>query len=89
MVNLMKPGSVIVDLAAENGGNFETTKPGQLYTNEKGIIHIGYKQMPVRLAGQSSALYANNITKFLLSIGDQKENFYVDLNVIFDIKLTS
>ena len=87
MVNLMKPGSVIVDLAAENGGNFETTKPGQLYTNENGIIHIGYKQMPVRLPGQSSMLFANNITKFLLSIGDQKDNFYIDLNVIFNFNL--
>jgi NAD(P) transhydrogenase len=81
MIALMKPGSVLVDLAAENGGNFETTKPGEMYTDSNGIIHIGYKQMPNRLPGQSSALYANNITKFLLSMGDQKENFYIDLNV--------
>ncbi|CAK5086808.1 unnamed protein product [Meloidogyne enterolobii] len=80
MISLMKPGSVVVDLAAESGGNFETTRPGEVYTNENGVLHIGYKQMPNRLPGQSSALYANNITKFLLAIGDQKENFFIDLN---------
>jgi len=83
MISLMKPGSVVVDLAAESGGNFETTRPGEVYTNENGVLHIGYKQMPNRLPGQSSALYANNITKFLLAIGDQKENFFIDLNVIY------
>uniref|UniRef100_A0A914NEN1 NAD(P) transhydrogenase, mitochondrial n=1 Tax=Meloidogyne incognita TaxID=6306 RepID=A0A914NEN1_MELIC len=80
MISLMKPGSVVVDLAAESGGNFETTRPGEVYTNENDVLHIGYKQMPNRLPGQSSALYANNITKFLLAIGDQKENFFIDLN---------
>lgn len=85
MISLMKPGSVVVDLAAESGGNFETTRPGEVYTNENDVLHIGYKQMPNRLPGQSSALYANNITKFLLAIGDQKENFFIDLNVIYII----
>jgi H+-translocating NAD(P) transhydrogenase len=82
MIALMKPGSVVVDLAAETGGNFETTRPGELYTDGNGVVHIGYKQLPNLMPGQSSALYANNITKFLLAIGDQKENFYIDLNVI-------
>lgn len=40
MIESMKPGSVVVDLAAEAGGNIETTKPGQLY-NYNGVIHIG------------------------------------------------
>uniref|UniRef100_A0A915E5W5 NAD(P) transhydrogenase, mitochondrial n=1 Tax=Ditylenchus dipsaci TaxID=166011 RepID=A0A915E5W5_9BILA len=78
MIALLKPGSVLVDLAAENGGNFETTLPGELYTDPNGVIHIGYTDFANRLPTQSSNLYANNITKFLLSIGD-KENFYVDL----------
>ena len=82
MISLMKHGSVIVDLAAESGGNFETTRPGEVYTDGNGVLHIGYKQMPNRLPGQSSALYANNITKFLLAIGDQKDNFFIDLKVI-------
>lgn len=65
----MKPGSVIVDLAAEAGGNVETTRPGQLYTSPEGVTHIGYTNLPARLPTQSSTLYSNNITKFLLSLG--------------------
>lgn len=64
----MKPGSVIVDLAAESGGNIETTRPGEIYTLND-ITHIGYTDLPSRLPTQSSTLYANNISKFLLSIG--------------------
>ncbi|VDM39808.1 unnamed protein product [Toxocara canis] len=79
MVATMKPGSVLVDLAAEAGGNIETTRPGQLYTDSNGVIHIGYTDLPSRLPTQSSTLYANNITKFLMSIGS-KEHFNVDLN---------
>ncbi|CAD5231007.1 unnamed protein product [Bursaphelenchus okinawaensis] len=79
MVDLMKPGSVIVDLAAENGGNVETTKPGELYVSDNGVTHIGYTNMAAKLPTQSSTLYSNNITKFLLSLGDGKENFYVNL----------
>ena len=74
----MKPGSVVVDLAAEAGGNIETTRPGEKYVY-KDVTHIGYTDLPSRLAGQSSNLYANNISKFLLSIGSQ-EHFYIDLN---------
>lgn len=77
MVDTMKPGSVIVDLAAEAGGNVETTKPGELY-KYKDIIHIGYSDLPSRLPTQASTLYGNNITKLLLSMGD-KDNFYINL----------
>ncbi|KAK0390468.1 hypothetical protein QR680_019368 [Steinernema hermaphroditum] len=69
MIASMKPGSVVVDLAAESGGNIETTRPGEVYTDSNGVIHIGYTDLPGRLPTQSSTLYANNITKFLLSIG--------------------
>lgn len=65
----MKPGSVVVDLASEAGGNIESTKPGQLYIDENGVCHIGYTDLPSRLPTQSSTLYGNNISKFLLSIG--------------------
>lgn len=73
----MKPGSVIVDLAAEAGGNVETTRPGELYVH-KDVIHIGYTDLPSRLPTQSSTLYANNISKFLLSIG-QQDHWHIDL----------
>lgn len=68
VVDRMKPGSVIVDLAAEAGGNFETTRPGELYKYND-VTHIGYTDLPSRLPTQSSTLYSNNISKFLLSIG--------------------
>ena len=74
----MKPGSVVVDLASEAGGNIETTRPGEKYVY-KDVTHIGYTDLPSRLAAQSSNLYANNISKFLLSIGSQ-DHFYIDLN---------
>lgn len=64
----MKPGSVVVDLAAESGGNIETTKPGEVYSY-KDVVHVGLTDLPSRLPTQSSTLYANNISKFLLSIG--------------------
>lgn len=84
MVESMKQGSVIVDLASEAGGNCELTKPGELYTN-KGVTIIGYTDLPSRLPTQSSTLYANNVTKFLLSMGSaiegQKEKeLKIDLN---------
>ncbi|GBN41463.1 NAD(P) transhydrogenase, mitochondrial [Araneus ventricosus] len=77
MVESMKPGSVIVDLASEAGGNVATTRPGELYVHN-GVIHIGYTDLPSRLPTQSSTLYANNISKFLLSIGE-KDHFHINL----------
>lgn len=64
----MKPGSVVVDLAAEAGGNVETTRPGEVYQLND-ITHVGLTDLVCRLPLQSSTLYANNISKFLLSIG--------------------
>uniref|UniRef100_T1GQP9 proton-translocating NAD(P)(+) transhydrogenase n=1 Tax=Megaselia scalaris TaxID=36166 RepID=T1GQP9_MEGSC len=74
----MKPGSVIVDLAAEQGGNVETTVPGKVVTVHD-VVHIGITDFPSRLPTQSSSLYANNISKFLLSIGE-KNHFNINLN---------
>ncbi|XP_026466565.1 NAD(P) transhydrogenase, mitochondrial-like [Ctenocephalides felis] len=76
-VESMKPGSVIVDLAAEAGGNAETTRPGEVYVHN-GVVHVGLTDLPSRLPAQSSSLYANNISKFLLSIGE-KDYFNIRL----------
>jgi NAD/NADP transhydrogenase alpha subunit len=65
----MRPGSVVVDLAAETGGNVETTRAGEVYVH-KDVIHVGLTDLSSRLPTQSSTLYANNISKFLLSIGE-------------------
>ncbi|KAF4101045.1 hypothetical protein G5714_017477 [Onychostoma macrolepis] len=64
MVESMRDGSVVVDLAAEAGGNFETTKPGELYVH-RGVTHIGYADLPSRMPTQASSLYSNNIIKLL------------------------
>jgi len=67
MVESMRPGSVIVDLAAEAGGNVATTVP------EKAVVHagvtcLGFTDLPSRMAAQSSALYSNNASNFFLSM---------------------
>ena len=62
MVRSMRPGSVIVDLAAEQGGNCELTEPGQVAVKH-GVTIIGYTDLPSRLARQSSTLYATNLLR--------------------------
>ncbi|KKK12225.1 NAD(P) transhydrogenase, mitochondrial precursor [Aspergillus rambellii] len=79
MLEAMKPGSVVVDLAAEAGGNCEATVPGQL-TTYNDVTVIGYTDLPSRLPTQSSTLYSNNITKYLLSMAPQDKSFGIDLN---------
>lgn len=71
MVAKMKSGSVTVDLAAENGGNVETTVADQKIVTDNGVTCLGYTDLPSRLPTTSSSLYANNISKFLLSAGPQ------------------
>lgn len=78
MVELMRPGSVIVDLAAEAGGNCELTQKDTVVTH-KGVKIIGYTDLPSRMSGQSSALYANNISKFLQSMISKENKFAIDL----------
>ncbi|KAI0600470.1 NAD(P) transhydrogenase beta subunit [Biscogniauxia sp. FL1348] len=78
MIDVMKPGSVIVDLAAEAGGNCEKTQAGKLVTYNDVKI-IGYTDLPSRLPTQSSTLYSNNIIKFLLSMSPQDKTFGIDL----------
>ncbi len=67
MVVSMKEGSVIVDLAAEQGGNCECTEPGQVVTRY-GVNIIGYTDLPSRLAAQSSQLYATNIYNLIMEM---------------------
>jgi NAD(P) transhydrogenase subunit alpha len=62
MVRSMAPGSVIVDMAAEQGGNCELTEPGRVVVRH-GVTLIGYTDLPSRLARQSSTLYATNLLR--------------------------
>jgi NAD(P) transhydrogenase subunit alpha len=71
MVASMKPGSVIVDLAAEQGGNCPLTKPGEV-TEVHGVIIMGYTNLPSRLAVDTSSLYARNLFNFVSLIVDKK-----------------
>jgi len=65
MVLAMKTGSVVVDLAAEKGGNCELTVVDEKVVSENGVTIIGYTDFPSRMAAQSSTLYANNIRHML------------------------
>ena len=74
----MKDGSVIVDLAAEQGGNCELTVPGEV-TVDSGVTVIGYTDLPSRLAAQSSQLYATNLRHLLTDMTPEKDgNIVVD-----------
>ncbi|MCK6440708.1 MAG: Re/Si-specific NAD(P)(+) transhydrogenase subunit alpha [Planctomycetes bacterium] len=78
MVKSMKQGSVIVDLAAEQGGNCELTDPGKLVVKH-GVSIIGYTDLPSRMASQSSQLYGNNLCNLLAEMGGGT-NFKIDMN---------
>jgi H+-translocating NAD(P) transhydrogenase subunit alpha len=72
MVESMKDGSVIVDLAAEQGGNCELTEPGKV-AEHHGVTIIGYTDLPSRLAAQSSQLYATNLRHLLTDLTPEKD----------------
>jgi NAD(P) transhydrogenase subunit alpha len=73
MVAGMKPGSVIVDMAAANGGNVEGTRPGEAYTNENGVTIIGYTDLPGRLPAQASQLYGTNLVNLMKLLTPEKD----------------
>ncbi len=73
MVASMRPGSIIVDLAAERGGNCSMTKPGEVITTENGVKILGHLNVAGRLAATASQLYAKNLFAFLETMID-KEN---------------
>ncbi|MCX8998182.1 Re/Si-specific NAD(P)(+) transhydrogenase subunit alpha [Rhizobiaceae bacterium BDR2-2] len=77
MVAAMKPGSVIVDLAAERGGNCELTVPDQRVVSENGVIVIGYTDFPSRMAAQSSTLYATNVRHMMTDLTPGKDGVLV------------
>ena len=73
----MKPGSVIVDLAAERGGNCDLTVPGEKISTENSVTIIGYTDLPSRMAAQSSMLYATNIAHLLSDLTPGKDGAIV------------
>jgi NAD(P) transhydrogenase subunit alpha len=71
MIATMKPGSVIVDLAAEQGGNTPLTEPDEV-VKTNGVTIMGYTNLPARLASDTSSLYARNLFNFVSLIVDKK-----------------
>ena len=80
MVESMKSGSVIVDLAAEQGGNCKLSKADKVVTH-KGVKIIGYTDLPSRLATQSSQLYATNLRHMLTDLTPEKDG-----QLVFDME---
>jgi NAD(P) transhydrogenase subunit alpha len=79
MVKSMKPGSVVVDLAAEQGGNCELTEPGEIAVKHD-VTLIGYTDLPSRMAAQSSQLYGTNLANMLSDLSPEKDgNINVDM----------
>ena len=79
MVESMKPGSVIVDLAAEQGGNCALTEKDKVVVKH-GVTLIGYTDLPSRLAAQSSQLYATNLRHLLTELSPEKDG-KIDVNM--------
>src|SRR5688572_30058985 len=79
MVRSMKPGSVIVDMAAEQGGNCELTEPNEIVVRH-GVTIIGYTDLPSRLAKQSSTLYATNLLRLTEELCKTKDGV-IDVNM--------
>ena len=73
MVAMMKPGSVIVDLAAERGGNCDLTVPDQKIVTDNGVTIVGYTDFPSRMAAQASTLYSTNIRHMLTDLTPKKD----------------
>lgn len=80
MVQSMKPGSIIVDMAAEQGGNCELTEPGKIVVRH-GVTIIGYSDLPSRLPKQSSTLYATNLFRLAEELCKTKDGI---INVNMD-----
>ncbi|WP_129142102.1 Re/Si-specific NAD(P)(+) transhydrogenase subunit alpha [Modicisalibacter coralii] len=77
MVEAMRPGSVIVDLAAEKGGNCEATVPDERIVTDNGVIVVGYTDFPSRMATQASLLYATNVRHMLTDLTPEKDGTLV------------
>ena len=73
MVAMMKPGSVVIDLAAERGGNCDLTVPDQKVVSPNGVTIVGYTDFPSRMAAQASSLYASNIRHMLTDLTPAKD----------------
>ena len=72
MVAAMKPGAVVVDIAADAGGNCAATVPGEAVTTENGVKVLGWRNWPARIPAAASSLYARNLLTFLTTFWDKE-----------------
>ena len=79
MIATMKPGAVIVDLAVEQGGNVEGSRPGAVVITDNGVKIVGHLNVPSRIAVDASALYARNLFTFVQSLFDKKSGQFAPL----------
>ena len=84
IVKLMKPGSVVIDLAAEQGGNCDLTEKDKIIESVNGVKIVGYTDFPSRMAAQSSTLYSTNIRHMLDDLTPEK-NGVLNVNMEDDI----
>ena len=84
MVKLMKPGSVVVDLAAEQGGNCDLTEKDKIIESDNGVKIVGYTDFPSRMAAQSSTLYSTNIRHMLDDLTPEKDGV-INVNMEDDV----
>ena len=84
MVGLMKPGSVVIDLAAEQGGNCDLTKAGEIIVSDNNVKIVGYTDFPSRMANQSSTLYATNLRHLLDDLTPEKDGV-INVNMEDDV----
>ena len=82
MVESMKPGSVIVDLAAEKGGNCKLTVMDERIVTDNGVVIIGYTDFPSQMAAQASTMYASNIRHMIADLTPEKDGVIVHLSLI-------
>src|SRR5690348_7026129 len=78
MVGVMKPGSVIVDLAVEQGGNCEGSRVGEVAVTANGVRIVGHANVPSRLAVDASQLYGRNLLSFLAVLIDKDKSLKID-----------
>ena len=74
----MKPGSVILDMAVETGGNVEGSKVGETVFTENGVKILGVPNIPATVATEASALYARNVFNFVETLFDKEKNFAIN-----------
>ncbi|WP_028708123.1 Re/Si-specific NAD(P)(+) transhydrogenase subunit alpha [Propionicicella superfundia] len=81
MVQTMRPGSIVVDLAASSGGNCELTRPGEKYVTPNGVIILGYADLAGRMPAQASQLYGTNLVNLFTLLTPEKDGqVHLDLD---------